>query len=77
MLHLFKSSEDQVMRSFLGRFQIQGVDALKPMRYLSGGKDRKTRGTYHLIQSVCHSYLTFTFSTRKKQIRRFPLIAKN
>lgn len=38
MLNLFNSAEDQVMRSFLGRFQIQGVDALKPMRYLSGGK---------------------------------------
>lgn len=38
MLNLFNSAEDQVMRSFLGRFQIQGVDALKPMRYLSGGQ---------------------------------------
>jgi ATPase subunit of ABC transporter with duplicated ATPase domains len=47
MLQLFNSSEDQVMRSFLGRFQIQGVDALKPMRYLSGGKDRKMIGMYH------------------------------
>jgi ATPase subunit of ABC transporter with duplicated ATPase domains len=41
MLNIFDSAEDQVMRSFLGRFQIQGVDALKPMRYLSGGTDRK------------------------------------
>ena len=39
MLNLFNSSEDQVMRSFLGRFQIQGIDALKPMRLLSGGKN--------------------------------------
>lgn len=37
MLNIFNSAEDQTMRSFLGRFQIQGVDALKPMRYLSGG----------------------------------------
>ncbi len=41
MLNIFNSAEDQVMRSFLGRFQIQGADALKPMRYLSGGRNRK------------------------------------
>lgn len=26
------------MRSFLGKFQIQGTDALKPMMMLSGGQ---------------------------------------
>merc|ERR1719253_2196798 len=30
--------QDQEMRSFLGRFQIQGTDALKPMMMLSGGQ---------------------------------------
>ena len=38
MLDIFQSQEDQAIRSFLGRFQIQGVDALKPMRLLSGGQ---------------------------------------
>jgi len=38
MLALFDDAEDQEMRSFLGRFQIQGVDALKPMFLLSGGQ---------------------------------------
>mmetsp|Transcript_5236 Transcript_5236/g.11489 ORF Transcript_5236/g.11489 Transcript_5236/m.11489 type:complete len:794 (-) Transcript_5236:362-2743(-) len=38
MLNLFEDAEDQSMRSFLGRFQIQGTDALKPMMLLSGGQ---------------------------------------
>ena len=38
MMNIFDSSEDQEMRSFLGRFQIQGNDALKPMGLLSGGQ---------------------------------------
>jgi ATP-binding cassette subfamily F protein 3 len=31
MLNLFPNADDQEMRSFLGRFQIQGTEALKPM----------------------------------------------
>ena len=38
MLNLFDNAEDQEMRSFLGKFQIQGTDALKPMFVLSGGQ---------------------------------------
>lgn len=38
MLNLFASADDQEMRSFLGRFQIQGSEALKPMFLLSGGQ---------------------------------------
>eukprot|EP00934_Nitzschia_sp_Nitz4_P006233 Nitzschia sp. Nitz4//scaffold22_size323478//256035//262777//NITZ4_000575-RA/size323478-processed-gene-0.482-mRNA-1//-1//CDS//3329543139//6223//frame0 len=38
MLNMFESSEDQEMRTFLGKFQIQGTDALKPMGLLSGGQ---------------------------------------
>eukprot|EP00571_Detonula_confervacea_P014441 CAMPEP_0172306260 /NCGR_PEP_ID=MMETSP1058-20130122/7364_1 /TAXON_ID=83371 /ORGANISM="Detonula confervacea, Strain CCMP 353" /LENGTH=797 /DNA_ID=CAMNT_0013018085 /DNA_START=111 /DNA_END=2504 /DNA_ORIENTATION=- len=38
MLKLFPGTDDQVMRSFLGKFQIQGTDALKPMMMLSGGQ---------------------------------------
>ncbi|KAL7552334.1 hypothetical protein ACHAWF_015561 [Thalassiosira exigua] len=38
MLNLFEGAEDQAMRSFLGKFQIQGTDALKPMMMLSGGQ---------------------------------------
>ena len=38
MLNMFDLSEDQEMRSFLGKFQIQGNDALKPMGLLSGGQ---------------------------------------
>lgn len=38
MLNTFEKAEDQEMRSFLGKFQIQGSDALKPMRLLSGGQ---------------------------------------
>ena len=38
MLNLFEDSDDQGIRSFLGKFQIQGTDALKPMMMLSGGQ---------------------------------------
>lgn len=38
MMNIFEGSEDQEMRTFLGKFQIQGNDALKPMGLLSGGQ---------------------------------------
>ena len=40
LLNMFEADnvDDQVMRSFLGKFQIQGSDTLKPMRFLSGGQ---------------------------------------
>jgi len=40
MLITYESSNpsDQEMRSFLGKFEIQGNDALKPMMMLSGGQ---------------------------------------
>ena len=38
LLNMFDEAEDLEMRSFLGRFQIQGNDALKPMMLLSGGQ---------------------------------------
>ena len=38
MLQLFPNAVDQEMRSFIGRFQIQGNEALKPMMMLSGGQ---------------------------------------
>ena len=40
MLVAYESNNpsDQEMRSFLGRFEIQGNDALKPMMMLSGGQ---------------------------------------
>ena len=40
MLTMFENEKvlDQEMRSFLGKFQIQGNDALKPMMMLSGGQ---------------------------------------
>ena len=40
MLLNFESTNpsDQEMRSFLGKFEIQGGDALKPMMMLSGGQ---------------------------------------
>lgn len=38
MLALYENAMDQEMRAFLGRFQIQGADALKPMMLLSGGQ---------------------------------------
>ena len=47
MLNIFDSAEDQEMRSFLGKFQIQGVDALKPMRLLSGGQ--KSRVSFAVL----------------------------
>ncbi len=37
-LSLFPNAVDQEMRSFVGRFQIQGNEALKPMMMLSGGQ---------------------------------------
>jgi ATP-binding cassette subfamily F protein 3 len=38
MLNIFEKADDQGMRSFLGKFQIQNTDALKPMMMLSGGQ---------------------------------------
>mmetsp|Transcript_16138 Transcript_16138/g.38699 ORF Transcript_16138/g.38699 Transcript_16138/m.38699 type:complete len:804 (-) Transcript_16138:121-2532(-) len=38
MLNLFEGTDALVMRSFLGKFQIQGTDATKPMMMLSGGQ---------------------------------------
>jgi ATP-binding cassette subfamily F protein 3 len=38
LLNIFDTAEDQEIRSFLGKFQIQGNDALKPMELLSGGQ---------------------------------------
>lgn len=38
LLNMFEEAEDQEIRSFLGKFQIQGNDALKPMQLLSGGQ---------------------------------------
>jgi ATP-binding cassette subfamily F protein 3 len=40
MMNIFEKQKvgDQEMRSFLGRFQIQGTEALKPMLMLSGGQ---------------------------------------
>lgn len=38
LLNMFEDAEDQPIRSFLGKFQIQGNDALKPMMLLSGGQ---------------------------------------
>lgn len=38
LLNTFESAEEQEIRSFLGKFQIQGQDALKPMDLLSGGQ---------------------------------------
>jgi len=38
MMASFEGRGDQEMRSFLGKFQIQGVDAVKPMLMLSGGQ---------------------------------------
>jgi ATP-binding cassette subfamily F protein 3 len=49
MLNIFndKTQDDQIIRSFLGKFQIQGVDALKPMRLLSGGQ--KSRVSFAVL----------------------------
>jgi ATP-binding cassette subfamily F protein 3 len=38
LVAMSSSPQDQIMRSFLGKFQIQGTDALKPMMMLSGGQ---------------------------------------
>lgn len=38
MMNMFPGSVDQEMRNFIGRFQIQGSEALKPMLMLSGGQ---------------------------------------
>jgi len=38
LLNMYEDAEDQEMRSFLGKFQIQNDDALKPMMLLSGGQ---------------------------------------
>jgi len=38
MLAMYPGAVDQVMRSFVGKFQIQGDEALKPMMMLSGGQ---------------------------------------
>jgi len=38
LLNIFDEAEDQEIRSFLGKFQIQGNAALMPMILLSGGQ---------------------------------------
>merc|ERR1712194_632066 len=38
LLNTFEAAEEQEIRSFLGKFQIQGQDSLKPMNLLSGGQ---------------------------------------
>lgn len=40
LLNMFEEDnvDEQEMRSFLGKFQIQGNDTMKPMRFLSGGQ---------------------------------------
>jgi ATP-binding cassette subfamily F protein 3 len=38
LLIMFEEAEDPEMRAHLGKFQIQGNDALKPMMLLSGGQ---------------------------------------
>jgi len=38
LLEMYEDAEDQEIRSFLGKFQIQNDDALKPMMLLSGGQ---------------------------------------
>ena len=38
MLNIFPNAVDQEMRNFIGKFQIQGSEALKPMMMLSGGQ---------------------------------------
>jgi len=51
MLNIFSTDttteDDQVVRSFLGKFQIQGNDAIKPMRFLSGGQ--KSRVSFAVL----------------------------
>ena len=59
LLNMFEEAEDQEIRSFLGKFQIQGNDALKPMMLLSGGQ--KSRVAFaalaykkpHVLVSKC------------------------
>lgn len=38
LLNMFDEANDQEMRTFLGKFEIQGSEALKPMFLLSGGQ---------------------------------------
>jgi len=51
MLEIFstetRTEDDQVIRSFFGKSQIQGVDAVKPMRFLSGGQ--KSRVSFAVL----------------------------
>lgn len=75
MLNLFPDADDQQMRSFVGKFQIQGDEAVKPMLMLSGGQ--KSRIAFaslayqrpHVIIMVRHFFVdslidirTFLFS---------------
>ena len=41
MILRYPKVHEQDLRSHLGRFEIQGTDALKPMKYLSGGQKSK------------------------------------
>jgi len=38
LLNQFERATDQEMRQWVGKFQIQGNDAVKPMMMLSGGQ---------------------------------------
>ena len=50
MLSIFPDAQDQQIRSFLGKFQIQGEKALKPMMLMSGGEKSRV-GMYLFITS--------------------------
>jgi len=40
-LRMFDSSNDEEMRSWLVKFQIQGTEVFKPMLMLSGGRKKR------------------------------------
>ena len=74
MLNLFPNADDQEMRSFLGRFQIQGTEALKPMFLLV------STISYYISEAawfdLVYSFLAYSlYSSRegKNPVLRLPL----
>ena len=70
MIRRWNTASDTDLRAHLGKFEIQGDDALKPMKFLSGGQKSKVAFAFltylkpHMIILDVIHYLIF-FSTNR------------
>ena len=81
LLNMFDEAEDQEMRTFLGKFQIQGSDALKPMMLLSGGQKSRVafaalayKKPHVLVSKFCALILANKVQLKESNIFCFALV---